>query len=69
MKKYRINCLDSAGHIVLAHHVECHEDLEALNEGEKLCADNAVEVWDRERLVARIKPGNAPLSVEDHQCL
>lgn len=69
MKRYRINCLDSHGHITLAQEVACRDDLDALAEAERLCEHNDVEVWDQSRLVARVKAGNAPLNAQDHLSL
>ncbi|MBA2587031.1 MAG: hypothetical protein H0U98_00230 [Alphaproteobacteria bacterium] len=69
MRRYRINCLDIAGQISRVHEVQCGDDLDALDEGEKACEENDVEVWDGSRLVARFKAGNAPLTVQDHHSL
>lgn len=49
--------------------IACRDDLDALAAGEKLAAVSEVEVWDGERLVARVKLGNELLETEDPQSL
>ena len=44
---------------------ECHDDLEALEAARDLCGDHAVEVWQGERLIARVKHRDEPLNVRD----
>jgi hypothetical protein len=41
------------------------DDLDALAEAERLSATHAVEIWDGERRVARVKKGNLPLASMD----
>lgn len=62
---YRMCILDPAGHILVSHTVACADDLEALEAAEQECAGRAVEVWHESRLVARVKPDNAPLDETD----
>lgn len=69
MRTYRIHSLDIAGRITFARDIACRDDLDALAEGERYCADNALEIWDGARLVARVKRGNAPLDTQDHHSL
>jgi hypothetical protein len=69
MKRYRICCLEATGRIFRADAVHCHDDLAAMDVGQQLCANNAVEVWDESRLVARFEPGNPPQVSEDDQSL
>ena len=69
MKRYRICCLDDKGHIISSHVVECREDLDALEEAEACCALNSVEVWDVDRLVARVPASNASLTRKDMESL
>jgi VCBS repeat-containing protein len=69
MRNYRICSLDVQGHIFYAFELACRDDLDALAEGERLSDDSAVEVWDGSRLVARVKPGNASLTVQDSYSL
>ena len=69
MRRYRICALDEAGRVSHAHEFDCRDDLLALAEGERLSHANAVEVWEGSRLVARVKPGNAPLNAQDARSL
>ena len=43
----------------------CASDLAALHAAEKLSQDQAIEVYEATRLVARAKQGKKPLSVAD----
>lgn len=65
MKRYRICCLDSQGHISLAYEALCADDLDALDDAEQHCATGDVEVWDGNRLVARVVAKTAPLTAQD----
>ena len=69
MKHYRIYSLNHQGGISRARDLDCADDLDALSQGEKLSAENPVEIWQGSRRVARVKPGNAPLDVRDQQSL
>lgn len=69
MKHYRIYSLNHRGGISLAHDLHCADDLDALRQGEKLSAENPVEIWQGSRRVARVKAGNAPLDERDQQSL
>lgn len=69
MQHYKLYSLDARGRIAQAHDFECRDDLAALAEGEKECADHNVEIWQGSRLVARVKQGNAPLNTQDRRSL
>ena len=69
MRRYRIYALDEAGRVARSHDFDCRDDLLALAEGERQSDANAVEVWEGARLVARVKPGNAPLDTQDSRSL
>lgn len=69
MRHYRVYSLDPAGHIALAQDVQCQDDLEALSWAEQAAAHESVEVWQGARLVAKVKPGNAPLDGNDRTSL
>jgi hypothetical protein len=43
----------------------CGDDLDALDAARALCRDHLVEVYSELRLVARVKQGDAALSVKD----
>jgi hypothetical protein len=58
MGQYRIYELDRADHIVDGYSVVCRSDTAALamaSKGAERCAA-AVEVWERDRRVARLDP-------------
>jgi hypothetical protein len=69
MKRYRICSLTEDGRVEALFHLACRDDLEALSECENICDESSIEIWDDARLVARIKAGNAALSVNDRQSL
>ena len=66
---YAIHLLDGRGAIAASHTVLCRDDLEALSEGVKCSEAHAIEIWQGRRLVARVKPGNAPLDAGDARSL
>lgn len=67
--EYRLYCLDEKDHIVSARNFLAHDDLTALGEAEASCKENAVELWQGARRVARVKLGNAPLGPSDRMAL
>jgi hypothetical protein len=67
MRVYRVYSMNEEGRILLAHEVRCNDDLAALAEAEKYSEDNATEVWEGGRLVARVKLSNAELNAQDSQ--
>lgn len=52
---YRIYVLDHRFQIMDSHNYEADNDLLAFEKANTLSATNPVEVWQRERLVARIR--------------
>jgi hypothetical protein len=56
MTKYRVYCLDGMSRIGSVEVIEAVNDAEAVIEAEALNKGLSREVWDRERLVARIAP-------------
>ena len=44
---------------------ECRDDLDALEAARDLCAEHAVEVWQDNRLIARVKRNDEALTVLD----
>jgi hypothetical protein len=44
---------------------ECADDLDALAAARDLCAEHAVELWQDDRLIARVKRNDEPLNVRD----
>lgn len=69
MKVYRICSLSSDGEILLSFQLACPDDLAALSEAETISEVRGSEVWEGQRLVARVKPGNAALATEDRYSL
>ena len=54
MTVYRVFCMDSVGKITATHSVEAATVEEAVERVRALNLDSHCEVWDRQRLVARI---------------
>lgn len=69
MRTYRIDALDIAGRVLFDREHHCQDDLEALAEGERCSKLHPVEIWEGERLVARVKVGNGALSAKDRYSL
>ena len=65
MSFYSIHALDRQGEIALSQMVRCSDDLDAPSAGIEQSDMHAVEIWDGQRLVARVKLGNAPLDTAD----
>lgn len=66
---YSLRLLDPEGRVVSRRSLPLHDDLDALDEAVRHARSQAVEVWQGQRLVARVKPGNAPLDVNDNRSL
>ena len=49
--------------------VECRDDLDALAAAKKESGPQALEVWEGDRFVARVKENGAALTAEDTQSL
>jgi len=69
MSYYSIHAFDPKGRIALSHMVRCSDDLDALSEGVQHSTAHAIEIWQDQRLVARVKLGNAPLEATDARSL
>ena len=69
MVEYRLYSFDLTYHIVSAKAVLALDELAALQVAEQSCEDHAIEVWQGARRVARVKPGNTPLSASDRASL
>jgi len=54
MSHYRLYCLDGTGKISGAEWLEAHGDEDAIRSAKDLKKDVPCELWDRNRLVARI---------------
>ena len=69
MSDYSFHSLDAHGMAALSQRIICRDDLDALEEGVRRSAVHAIEIFQGSRLVARVKPGNAPLDPTDLYCL
>ena len=65
MKQFEIRFLDNLEVPVITRAFAAHDDLAALNEAERLCRTHTIEVWQGDHRVARVKKGDAPLTIED----
>lgn len=65
MQYYHLNLLDDNDQIASNAEYYGPDDLAVLMVGEKLCANNAVEIWQDTRFVAFIKKGGKPLNAKD----
>jgi hypothetical protein len=52
---YRAYLVDADGHIVGVHELDCASDEEAKQKAAQLLDGHDLEVWHRERRVARLK--------------
>lgn len=56
MTPYRIHSFDRDGCTLIDFKLHCDDDLQALSEGRSIGGAHYVEIWNGERLVARIEP-------------
>ena len=54
-KNYRIYCFDAARHIITADVVKASSDEEAIANAEAAGFGSKCEIWDGERMVARLE--------------
>ena len=54
MPDYCIYFLGRDNRIKQAQPFRCKDDQSALAEGERICGEDLVEIWERSRLVARV---------------
>jgi hypothetical protein len=57
---YRLYRVDGAGNIMSAEWIEAVSDAEAERVAREQLAHGIAELWERDRLVARLKPGETP---------
>lgn len=69
MSSYSIHAFDQEGDVALSHTIRCSDDLDALSAGIRCSNTHAIEIWQDERFVARVKLGNAPLEAADTHSL
>ena len=61
MKNYRLYRIDGAGRISAAEWIEAADDRSAREQATSLCVrGGAVELWARDRLVARVEGPRTP---------
>ena len=65
MSDYSFHCFDARGVAAPAQKIVCRDDLDALEEGVRRSSVHAIEIFQGSRLIARVKPGNAPLNTSD----
>ena len=59
LRDYRLYRLDGAGKIVSAEWLSAADDEDAARQARDGELSSTVEIWDRNRLVVRIEPGQA----------
>ena len=57
---YRLYRLDGAGKITSAEWIEAADDADAARQARRRADGGSCEVWDRNRLIARVEPGKDP---------
>jgi hypothetical protein len=53
MPEYRAYIIGSDGHFISAVPLECADDAEAMKQAAKLAKDHDVELWQRDRKIAK----------------
>ena len=69
MAFYSFRSFDLQGVVALSQNLACQDDLEALAQGVLRSDKSSVEIWNGDRLVARVKLGNAALNAGDTHSL
>jgi hypothetical protein len=59
MREYHLYCIDGNERIVGSYKFSDTGDSHAVKKARRLCGDYGVEVWERERLVARLQGGGS----------
>ncbi len=60
MSDYHAYILGADGHIIKRHDIECDGDDAALEYAKKLVDGHDVEVWQRDRVVGKLKSNDHP---------
>lgn len=60
MPSYRLYRIDGAGKITSAEWLDANDDGHATRLAREQVPDGMAEVWERGRLVARVRPGEEP---------
>jgi hypothetical protein len=56
MAEYRVYEFGNDNHIVKSTPLVCKDDHEAIAKARELAGGNVIEIWSRERFVARLDP-------------
>jgi hypothetical protein len=56
MPEYRLYCLNDDGRFAKLHEINAASDADALDQARELKVDAACELWNRNRLVAKLPP-------------
>lgn len=56
MPEYRLYCLNDHGNFTTSHEIEARSDADALAQARALKLDVVCELWNRNRLVAKLPP-------------
>jgi hypothetical protein len=67
MVLYQFRFHDNDGRLIGKENHPCSDDLEALDLARILSHRHAVEIWDGEQRIARVKIGDRPPSVTDRE--
>jgi hypothetical protein len=62
IKQFELRFLNRLDDVVAVRVYVAAEDLRALAEAERLCADHKIEVWESGRTIARVKKGDSQLA-------
>jgi hypothetical protein len=56
MAEYRLYCLNDHGGFAASHEIEARSDADALAQARALKLDVVCELWNRNRLIAKLPP-------------
>jgi hypothetical protein len=56
MPEYRLYCLNDRGRFAKAHEFTAQDDSDALEKAKTLKAGVDCELWNRDRLIAKLRP-------------
>jgi hypothetical protein len=69
MRQFEMRFFDRLGVPILMRVHTAADDLAALVEAERLSVTHTIEVWEGNRLVARVKKGYAPIAETERRAL
>jgi hypothetical protein len=59
MTEYRLYCLNEAGRFAKANEIDADSDEDALKQARELKLAVGCELWERDRMVAKLEPHRA----------